>query len=176
MSEHDENAYRRSPYDPYNSEPRGGRGGGHRRERVKAQVHERVSAFKDFSPYVDEEAGEGERNYAVILHITSLLPWGGFVIALVMWLVRRESPFLDDHGKEIVNFHITQFLLPIIAGILGLVLIIMTIGIGAIVVVPLAAVLGFLWYIVVIVASIRGAIAASNGQYYRYPMTIRMIG
>ena len=31
------------------------------------------------------------------------------------------------------------------------------------------------WHIVIIIAQVRGAVAASNGQYFRYPMIIRFI-
>ncbi len=31
------------------------------------------------------------------------------------------------------------------------------------------------WVVVAIIALVRGAVAASNGEYFRYPMTIRFI-
>jgi uncharacterized Tic20 family protein len=45
-------------------------------------------------------------------------------IPLVIWLTKKDkSAFIDDHGREAVNFQITLLIyaiaLPIIAGVLG---------------------------------------------------------
>ena len=79
---------------------------------------------------------------------------------LIIWLIRRDtSPFVDDHGREVVNMSITGTAL-FIAGIV-------TAGI----LVPVWLV----WAIVTLIAVIRGAIAANNGEFFRYPMTIRFL-
>src|SRR5438874_10498659 len=62
---------------------------------------------------VDERAQEWERLYALFNHLSLLtfhvmLP---VVPALVMWLIKRDrSPFVDDHGREAVNFQISLVL------------------------------------------------------------------
>lgn len=116
------------------------------------------------SPVVDPDAPPAERSYATIQHLSLLqfifipLPIAG----LIMWLARRhESPFLDDHGKESVNFQITL----IIYGFASILL--MTVLIGF----PLFLAVGVLG----IVGMIRGALAANRGEYYRYPACLRLI-
>jgi len=82
------------------------------------------------------------------------------VAPLVMWLSRRDSSaFIDDHGREVMNMSITGVLLFLLGLLTG--------GIGMIVWIP--------WAIVTLIALIRGAVAASNGEYFRYPMTIRFL-
>ena len=79
-----------------------------------------------------------------------------------MWLIKRkDSPFLDDHGKEAVNFQISLVIYFFISAILMVVLV----GIAL-----MAAV-----YVLGIVGMIMASVAANRGEYYRYPMCLRLI-
>lgn len=85
------------------------------------------------------------------------------VPALVMWLIKRhESPFIDDHGKEAVNFQISLLIYSVIGGLLvpfcfvGVPVLIAT-------------------YVLGIAGMIMAALAANRGEYFRYPATIRLI-
>ncbi len=107
---------------------------------------------------------ETDRNFGIAIHIS---PYAGFIgigplallIPLILWLVRKDrSAFNDDHGKEMVNFLISLIVLTIVLAIT-------IIGIIAIPVLWVAA----------IVNTIRGAIAAGRGEYFRYPATIRFL-
>jgi hypothetical protein len=81
---------------------------------------------------------------------------------LVVWLVKRgDSPEIDAHGKEALNFQISMLLYTLISGVFCLILI------GFVFI----AVLWVLNAVFVIIASIQ----ASEGKFYRYPMTIRFI-
>ncbi len=108
-----------------------------------------------------------QRRWAMFCHLAALLGLLGngigFLIGpLVVWLIRKDdAPFIDEHGKEAVNFQITMFL----AFFLGLLLMLVLVGI-----VILIAVV-----ILMIVMPIVAAIKASNGEHYRYPLTIRFI-
>ncbi|MHC5023721.1 MAG: DUF4870 domain-containing protein [Planctomycetota bacterium] len=107
-----------------------------------------------------------DQQYAMLLHLTGFLGYliGPVAIAvpLAMWLGRKEdSPFLDDHGREAVNYNISIWIYAFIASML------MLVGIGCLL---LPAVIIF-DIIVVIIAAVR----ASGGEFYRYPMTIRFI-
>lgn len=116
---------------------------------------------------VDPHAAEGERLYATFTHL-SLLTAHVFIPvipALIMWLIRRDrSPYLDDHGREAVNFQISLVLYAvIIIPIIGL----LTCAVGWLLYLPL--------YVLAIVGMIKAAIAANRGEYYRYPATIRFL-
>ena len=107
------------------------------------------------------------RTWNVLCHASALLgfffPWAGHIIApLIVWLVKRgDSPEIDAHGKESLNFQISMLIYNVIAAVFCLVLI----GFAFL------AVLWVLNAVLVIVASIQ----ASDGKFYRYPMTIRFI-
>jgi len=92
-----------------------------------------------------------------------LMPLGGnIIVPLILWLIKKDqSPFVDYHGKEALNFNISIAIYYIIAGLLVLVLI------GFVL---LAAV-----FVIHVVFIIIAAIRASNGEYYRYPLTIRFV-
>ncbi|MDZ4783935.1 MAG: DUF4870 domain-containing protein [Planctomycetia bacterium] len=99
-------------------------------------------------------------------HLSSLagyvVPFGNLLGPLVVWLVSREKhPFIDDQGKESLNFQITLTLLLLISGIL------VCVGIG-IVLLIVAAVYGFVMPIV-------AAVKSNKGELYRYPATLRLI-
>ena len=103
----------------------------------------------------------------MLAHATALVgflvPVAGHIVGpLIVWLAKRhDSPEIDAHGKESMNFQISMVIWYCIAGILCLVLI----GI------PILILLHLLNIIFVIVASIQ----ASEGKLYRYPLTIRFI-
>jgi len=110
---------------------------------------------------------QNERTWMVLCHASALIgffvPWGGHILApLVVWLIKRgESPAVDEHGKESLNFQLSMLIYNIIAGILVLVLI-------GFVLLPILHVLNVVF---VILASLR----ASEGTLYRYPITIRFL-
>jgi uncharacterized Tic20 family protein len=110
-----------------------------------------------------------ERNWAMFCHLAGLagflpvIPLLGNVLGpLVLWLLKREQyPFVDDQGKEALNFQITMLLATIVAGILMMVLI-------GLILVPAVIITNV---VCVILATIR----ASKGMRYRYPFAIRLI-
>ena len=110
---------------------------------------------------IDDQTTSGERAYAACIDLVVL---AGIPILpqLIMWLIKRdESPFLDDHGKEALNFQISAILLTMIAVVL------VVVGVG---ILMLLAIGPF-----VLISSIVAAVRASQGRYFRYPMTFRLI-
>lgn len=107
------------------------------------------------------------RSWCVAVHLSALaglvIPaLGHFGGPLIIWLVKRgDSPEIDAHGKESLNFQISMLIYNVVAGILCLILI------GFV----LLAILHVLNVIFVIIAAMR----TSEGQRYRYPLTLRLI-
>jgi uncharacterized Tic20 family protein len=107
------------------------------------------------------------RTWNILCHASALLGVflhfpGHLLGPLIVWLAKRDdSPEIDAHGKESVNFQISMLIYNGIAVVFCLVLV----GFA------LLAVLWVLNAVFVIVASIQ----ASDGKFYRYPMTIRFI-
>ncbi len=106
------------------------------------------------------------RLFGMLCHLLALsgfvVPFGSIIGPLVMWLIKREEfPFVDDQGKEALNFGISVLIYAIVAGILTFVII----GI------PLLVALFVFWVVMVIIAATK----ANAGIAYRYPLTIRLI-
>jgi uncharacterized protein len=106
------------------------------------------------------------RNTAVVAHLSTfaglVLPFGSVIGPLAVWLTRRnEDPFIDDAGREALNFGISIA----IYGLVMLVAALMLIGIPFLIVGLVA------W---VVLASLAAA-KASQGQGYRYPLTMRFV-
>ncbi len=103
-----------------------------------------------------------DRHFGVGIHLSPLaaIVAGPLILApLVLWLIRKDkSEFVDDHGRETINALISFF-------IYNIVLVITVIGIIALPVL----------FIVGVVNLIRGAVAASRGEFFRYPMTMRFL-
>jgi uncharacterized Tic20 family protein len=111
-----------------------------------------------------EPLSSDERNMGMLCHLLSFLTCIGipsFVGPLVIWLTKKdESAFIDENGKESLNFQISiciycMLCVPLIFFIIGFFMI---------------AGLAILDMICVVLASI----AASEGRVYRYPLSIRL--
>lgn len=109
-----------------------------------------------------------ERTWAMFTHLSALVGivvgagFIGWLGPLIIFLVFRDrSAFVTEHAKTTLNFQITMLIAAVVAAVLWIVLV------------------GFLItaaiYVVVIVLSIIATIAASRGERYEYPLTIRFI-
>ena len=86
----------------------------------------------------------------------------GIVVPLLIWLAQRDrDPFVDQHGKEAVNFQINVLLWSLILVPLSWCLI----GL------PLVLALNVAVIVLVVLASIE----AAEGRTYRYPLTVRFV-
>ena len=106
------------------------------------------------------------RTWAMFCHLGALagyiIPFGNIIAPLVIWLIKKdESPFVDDQGKESLNFQISITIYALVALVLTLIIIgfflLLAVGIFALV--------------MVIVAAVK----ANDGEKYRYPLCIRFI-
>jgi uncharacterized protein len=106
------------------------------------------------------------RNTAVAAHLSTfaglVVPFGSVIGPLAVWLTRRDrDPFIDQAGREALNFGISIA----IYGSLMLVAALMLVGIPLLVV----GVIG--WVVLTSLAAVK----ASQDQSYRYPLTIRLV-
>ena len=113
-----------------------------------------------------EETDRQARDTAVVAHLSTLVglvvPFGSVIGPLAVWLTRRDrGAFIDDAGREALNFGISIALY----GLVALVAALMLVGI------PLLIAGVIAW---VVLASLA-AVKASQGQTYRYPLTLRLI-
>lgn len=114
-----------------------------------------------------EEVPEKEvRTWGMACHLAALsgfvIPFGSIIGPLVIWLMKKDTmPFVDDQGKEALNFNISIAIYAIISTIL----IFLFIGILFLIAV----------IIVQLIFTIIAAVKANEGFPYRYPLTIRFI-
>ncbi len=107
-----------------------------------------------------------EKNWALFSHLGVFagifIPFGNILTSLIIWQINKEkSEFITDHAIEALNFKISMMIIYFICGLLCIVLI----GIPMII----AA------FVVDVIFSIKGAIKASEGEYYDYPFNFRFI-
>ncbi|MEO8438667.1 MAG: DUF4870 domain-containing protein [Spartobacteria bacterium] len=118
-------------------------------------------------PPLPAAAFTNERTWAALCHASALLGVllhfpGHLLGPLIVWLVKRgDSPDIDAHGKEALNFQISMLIYNCVAAIFCLILV------GFV----FLAILWVLNALFVIIAAIQ----AGDGKFYRYPMTIRFI-
>jgi len=125
-------------------------------------------------PLAGSGPGSEERQWAMFAHLSSLLGAlltggvGVFIGPLVIWLIKKETmPFVDDQGKEALNFNITIA----IVGVALIGLSVITFGIGLILALPVGLAVSVAWLVFTVIAAIK----SSEGVSYRYPLTLRLI-
>ena len=107
-----------------------------------------------------------ERTWGMLCHLIAfsgfIIPFGSLFGPLIIWMIKKdEMPFVDDQGKESLNFQLTM----LIAYIVSFILMFILIGFLLIGILIIYAI------VVIIIASIK----ANEGVCYRYPLTIRFI-
>lgn len=114
----------------------------------------------------EEELDSDSKTWGMLCHVVTfagyLFPFGNIIAPFIVWQLKKDqSEFVDYHGKESVNFQITVT----IAMIAAIPLILVVIGIFMLIAIPILEI------VLVIIAAVK----ASNGEYYRYPLTLRLI-
>lgn len=104
------------------------------------------------------------RQWAMFCHLAAflcfVLPFGNLLGPLVVWQLKRETdPFVDQQGKEALNFQITVTIAVAISCLLMLVLI----GFVLLGLVSIGA----------LILTIIACVKANEGLDYRYPFTWR---
>ncbi|HEY0572695.1 MAG TPA: DUF4870 domain-containing protein [Pseudonocardia sp.] len=107
-----------------------------------------------------------ERTWAMVAHLSSVagvwLFFFGAVGPLVVLLIQgQRSAFVRAQALEALNFNLSVLIYSIVAWILVFVLV----GI------PIVIALGIFWLVLTVIATVK----VSNGEPYRYPLTIRMV-
>ena len=114
----------------------------------------------------NSELSADSKNMGMLCHLLALsgiiIPLGSILGPLILWLVKKETdPYVDEQGKESLNFQISV----LIYGIVSAILMLAVIGIFLIFVVAIG------WLVLTII----GTIKASKGEPWKYPVTIRFI-
>jgi len=115
------------------------------------------------------EISQDAKQWGMFCHLAGLVGYipvvpliGSIIGPLILWLIKKdEMPFVDDQGKEALNFQITIA----IGMIVSIALCLIFIGFF------LLPALGIFNLVMIIIASIE----ANKGKAYRYPVCIRFV-
>ena len=113
---------------------------------------------------------QNSRTLGSVAHLSALAGVVGipsFVGPLIVLLVSRDDAFAQQEAREALNFNLS--ILIYVAAAFGLTL--ATLGLALLVIIPAALVAVIAWFVLVIVGGVR----ASDGQGYRYPLTLRLV-
>lgn len=115
---------------------------------------------------MEQAISRDERTWVALCHASAAagyFTFVGFILGpLIVWLIKKDQyPAVDDQGKEAMNFQISMVIYYLVSGLLALV------------------VIGFVFmaaiFIFQLVEIIIASVKASNGEYHRYPLTIRFV-
>ena len=146
-----------------------------------------------------------QKNVATLIHLSTfskyIIPLGNFIIPLLLWMAqKKESIFIDNHGRRALNFQISMLLYTVAILMFSIPFIIWqalqiaennngyydfghhfdhisNLGdVSALLVIIFAFVIllvgQFLFEIIMIISA---AVSASKGMPYKYPLTINFI-
>ena len=114
----------------------------------------------------DSGADKDARTWAMICHLSALsgylFPLGHVLGPLIIWAIKKdESGFIDEQGKEAINFQLTMT----IAYLISIVLCLVVIGF------LLLGILAVYALIMIVIAAIK----TNDGVDFRYPHCIRFL-
>ncbi len=106
-------------------------------------------------------ASQDDKTLGIVMHVLCLV---GFPLIgpLIVWLIKKDqSAYLDQQGRELLNFQLTYLLYGFLAFLLCFVFIGMLL-------LPVVLVATF-------VLTIIGIVKAAEGTVFRFPLTIRLL-
>ena len=115
-------------------------------------------------PYIGPPPSNDDRTWGMLAHLSALAGFivpvvGNIVGPLIVWLSKKDQPFVADQGKESLNFQLTMVIIAFVTALT------ICIGIG-IFLLPLVGLVALIFEIV-------AAVQANQGVAYRYPFNIR---
>ena len=110
--------------------------------------------------YMGPPPTQDDKTMGMLCHLLAIFTW--FIGPLIIWLMKKDtSPFVDDQGKEALNFQLTMLIVNVIGAITSCFVIGFFIMLAALV--------------INLVFCILATLQAKDGVAYRYPLTIRII-
>ncbi len=145
-----------------------------------------------------------QKNIGTFIHLSTfckyLFPFGNFIGPLVLWSAqKRNSAFIDEHGRGAINFQLSILLYLIVVAIISIPFFIYQVFLfessdiqrtfnghidhvsdltqlsGFIITAIIVGVIAIGLFLIELISVISAAIKASNGEIYKYPLTINFI-
>jgi len=110
------------------------------------------------------DISQEDRTLAMLTHLSGLagyiIPFGGILVPIVIWITKKENRVISAIAKQAVVLNVTVFVCALVLGVLAL----------TIILIPVSIVGWMALGLIAIVLPIVGAIKASDGEYYSYPV------
>jgi uncharacterized Tic20 family protein len=144
------------------------------------------------------------KNLATFIHLSTFsqycIPFGNYIFPILIWSTNKDkSEFIDFNGKQVLNFQLSIFLYTLVLALIAIPIFIATVfssiplnavinehhfmenhlniqNISGIVIVAIIAVFMFISLKVAeFFLTIYASLKTSNGEHYKYPLTIPFI-
>ena len=113
-----------------------------------------------FKHYQSNSPTSDDKTMAMLIYLTSFFT--AIVGPLIIWIMKKDqSPFVNQIGKDYLNFFITYFIYSFIAGLLCIVFI-------GFIILPIIALMTLIFTII-------ACVKTYNGERYLIPLTIQFI-
>lgn len=129
---------------------------------------------------------DDDNKYSMLMHLSQfsniIIPGAGFIVPIVMWFSRKEKQFIDINGKIILNWNISlliYFVLGIIIAVFSGIISVPITGRTDNPIPVLSWIFGTIVFplvffgIIDFIFTIVGALKASKGEVWNYPLSIR---
>lgn len=144
-----------------------------------------------------------DKNVAAVTHLSTFskyfIPFGNFIFPLLLWTVNKEKPFVNEHGRQALNFQLSILVYTLIIGVVCLPFFIIfatdfislvevmeshyhDVSVqniknlsGYVILFFIIAILLLGLFVFELYAVITATIRASRGEHYKYPLTISFI-
>lgn len=122
---------------------------------------------------LQQQQWQQDKTLAIVAHISPIV--AGFLGPLIVYLIVKndatKSPWVKHHAIEALNFQISLAIYGTVAMFIGFILTIITFGLFLFILIPLF----IAFALATLVLSIMATLSANKGEWYRYPMTIRVV-
>lgn len=116
-----------------------------------------------------------QQTWRVLAHASAFIQLLGIpsvVGPLIVWLIRREDPFVEPHAREALNFQLSLLIYFIAGVVIAFIAALTIVGLILTVFIIIALIVLFL---LELVFALLGTLAASRGEMYRYPLNLDLI-
>lgn len=151
---------------------------------------------------MNTETKNPDKTVAALIHLSTFsqffFPFGNFIFPLLLWMAKKNDDFVNEHGKQALNFQISFFLYMVflaMASVFGILLFganlseeylfpfgpdlhpsrIPSEAVPMLIFIFTMVVLALALFVLNIYAVISATLKAGEGEYYNYPLTINFI-
>ncbi|GHC53439.1 DUF4870 domain-containing protein [Ulvibacter litoralis] len=152
---------------------------------------------------MDTSITENQKSVSAFIHLSTFLkflfPFANFFAPLLLWTLNKEKDFVDEHGKQAINFQLSIIVYTLLLGLVCIPLFIFFIAdfvslaellddsvhsfqlheiknlSGYVLVLCLIILVFIALFIFELYAVITATMQASKGKLYKYPFTISFI-